>query len=269
MPTEDHEPISEKDRQLIQMIINQPDLANAQIARLLGVSRQAVSERRKKLEDEGIIQNYVFWNIVPRLELTKEFEVLIGDVYDSQIEELVDYLLHNWKVAFVWSSSRRTISGIILTDQEKLFVKVLRDEFPFIRRVRLRRVEFKKFLGQRIVTKRRDERSLHEVAYKELARLSKRKSADTLLFSAEPKSATINIVVLRNKRSHRFDAMTFSDKIFNNTYVHTCYGTYEILKEMVNDKRKRNWIRALRIAFTRNKRQERRLKYLLRLARHI
>jgi len=71
MSTEDHEPISEKDRQLIQMIINQPALANAQIARLLDVSRQAVSERRKKLEDEGIIQNYVFWNIVPRLELTK------------------------------------------------------------------------------------------------------------------------------------------------------------------------------------------------------
>jgi DNA-binding Lrp family transcriptional regulator len=268
MTAEDHEPIMEKDKQLIQLIISQPTLTNSQIAKLLGVSKQAVSERRKRLENEGIIRKYVFWGVAPKL--TKAFEVVVAGAHDSQIEELINYLIQNWKVAFVWLSGRReAVSGVILTDQESLFMNIIRNEFPFVKSIRLQSVEFRKFLGQHIVCKRKDERSLQEITYKECRDLSKRKSVDALLFFIEPQSGMVNLVVLRNKRFHRDVTMTFSDKILDNTHVHIRYGTYEILKEMANNKRERRWIRKLRIAFTRNKHEERRVKYLLRLARHI
>jgi len=270
MTTEDHEPITEKDKQLIQLIISQPTLTNSQIAKLLGVSKQAVSERRKRLENEGIIRKYVFWDITHKLWLTKAFEIIVAGADDSQIEELINYLTQNWKVAFVWLYRKGgTVSGVILTDQENLFVNIIKNEFPFVKSIRLQSVEFRKFLGQHIVWKRKDERSLLEITYKVCRELSKRKRVDALLFFIEPQSGMVNLVVLRNRRFHRDVTMTFSDKILDNTHIHIRYGTYEILKEMVNNKRERRWIRKLRIAFTRNKHEERRIKYLLRLARHI
>jgi DNA-binding Lrp family transcriptional regulator len=270
MTTEDHEPITYKDKQLIQLIISQPSLTNSQTAKLLGVSKQAVSDRKKRLVDEGIIENYIFWNVVPKRELTKTFEIIVEGADPSQVEELTNYLIQNRKVAFVWLAyDGGVVSGVIVTDQENLFIKILRNEFPFVKSVKLQPIEFRKFLGQHIALKSSDERSLHEIVCRKVRELSRKKSVDALLFFAEPKNATINIVVLRNKRFHRHATMTFSDKIVDNTYVHILYGTYEILKGMVNNRRKRIWTRKLRIAFTRNKQEERRLKYLLRLARHV
>lgn len=47
---ENREAITERDRQLIELIISQPTLTDAKIAKLLGITRQAVNERRKRLE---------------------------------------------------------------------------------------------------------------------------------------------------------------------------------------------------------------------------
>jgi DNA-binding Lrp family transcriptional regulator len=265
-----HESLTERDRQLIQLLIENPNLTNAQIARLLGISKQAVSERRKKLEDEGVIQRYIFWNVAPRLRLTKQFEIIAKGADDKQVNELIDYLLHNWRVAFAWvAESKSVVCGIILTDQETSFVKVLRDEFPFIKDVKLRSIKFKKFLNKRIVTEEKNANRLREIALREASRLSRMKSVDVILFSSEPHGNAVNLVVLRNKRFHAYPAMTSLDKISDKTYVHILYGTYEILKKMVDDRKEREWIRNMQIIFAKNNRTERRIKYLLRLARHI
>lgn len=264
------ESTTEKDRRLIQLLIEHPTMTNAKIAKLLGVSRQAVSQRRKKLEQDGTIKSYVFWNIVPKLELIKEFEIFIKDASDRRIEELIDYLVHNWKVAFAWlCEGRKSVSGLILTEKETSFVNVVRNEFPFVGDVRLSPIKFKKFLGQRIVIERKNVNRLHEIAYTETLRLSKRKSVSVVLLSTEPQTNSLNLVVLRNKRFHPYSTMTSTDKICDNNYVHIRYGTYEILKKMIYSRGQRRWIRTLRILFARNNRDERRIRYLLRLAQHI
>jgi predicted transcriptional regulator len=266
----DSEPITERDKQLIQLIMSNPTLTNVQIAKLLGISKQAVSERRKKLEDEGVIKNYVFWNIVPKLDLTKQFEIVVEDINENQVQEVINYLIHNWKVAFVWiSNQQRTVSGIILTDQESLFKNIIKDEFPFIKSIKLQPIEFKKFLGQQVLRQKKDERSLLEVAHRELTKLLKIKSVNVLLFSTNPKDSSVEIIVLRGRRFHRSATMTLLDKICGNTYIHIRYGTYELLKEMMNNRKERRRIRKMRIAFARSKQEERRIKYLLRLAEHI
>lgn len=264
------ESTTEKDRRLIQLLIEHPTMTNAKIAKLLGVSRQAVSERRKKLEHEGVIKSYVFWNIVPKLGLIKEFEIRIKDASDRQIEELIDYLAQNWKVVFVWlREDRKSVSGVILTEKETPFVKVVRNEFPFVSHIRLRSIEFKKFLGRRIMTEKGDVNRLHEIAYKEALRLSKRKSVIAVLYSTEPQTNSLNLVVLIDKRFHPYTTMTSTDKMCDNNYVHIRYSTYKILKRMIYNRGKGRRIRNLRILFARNNRDERRIRYLLRLAQHI
>jgi len=268
--TKHQEPITEKDRQLIQLLIENPKLTNTKIAKTLGVSKQIVSERRKKLEDEGVIQNYVFWNIVPRVRLTKEFIITLKDANEKHIKELTDYLQHNWKVALVWTSeNQKTVSGIILTDQDTPFINVIKDEFPFVDSVKLQPIQIKKFLGERVATARKDAQSLKTLAYKEALRLSKKRSVNSVLFHMNPQDNSIHLVVLRNRRFHHFPTFTSTDKILNRTYVHIDYGNYEILKNMMQNRRERRWIRNLQVIFTRNNREERRNKHLLRLARHI
>jgi len=267
--TESLEPVTEKDGQLIQLLIEQPMLTNAQIARKLGVTRQAVSERRKKLEREGIIQRYVYWNIVPKLGLTKHFEIVVDYAQDEEIEELTEYLIHNWKVSLVWLSGQKVVSGILLTNQENLFTKIIRDEFPFIRDVKLQSVQFKKFLGQRIKAKRKNAQHLHGIAKREAMRLSTKKSIDAILFATYPQANSIHLVALKNRRFHPHASMTSSDKMSENIYVHINYGTHEMLKEMMYNKRKQDLIRNLKIVFARNNSKERRIRRLLRLAHHI
>jgi len=229
-----------------------------------------VSERRRKLENEGIIQNHIFWNIVPRVKLTKEFKITLKDANETRIKELMDYLQHNWKVAFVWTlEDRKTVSGIILTEQDTPFINVVKDEFPFVDGIKVQPALIKKFLGEKIVTERKDEQSLKELARKEAQKLSEKKSVNSVLFHSNTKDNSINLVVLRNRRFHHSSTLTSTDKILNKTYVHINYGTYEILKKMMQNRRERRWIRSLQVIYTRNNREERRIRHLLRLAKHI
>jgi DNA-binding Lrp family transcriptional regulator len=267
--TNSPESVTEKDRQLIQLLIEQPMLTNAQIARKLGVSRQAVSERRKKLEREGVIQRYVYWNIVPKLGLTKHFEIVVDGAQEKDIEELTEYLINNWKVSLAWLSGQKVVSGIILTERENLFTKIIRDEFPFVKDTKLQPIQFKKFLGQRILTKRKNRQHLHEIAKKEAMKLSMKKSIEAILFSTDPQTNSIHLIALKNRRFHPYAAMTSTDKMSEKTYVHINYGTYEMMKEMIHNKRKQELIRNLKIIFARDNSKERRIKRLLRLARHI
>jgi len=229
-----------------------------------------VSERRRKLEDEGIIQNYVFWNIVPRVELTKKFEIMLKEANETHIKELSDYLHHNWKVALAWTSENwKTVSGIILTDEDTPFINVVKDEFPFVNSIKVQPIQLKKFLSEKVATERKDEQSLKTLAYKEALRLSEKRSVNSVLFQANPQENSIHLVVLRNRRFHHPSTFTSTDKILNETYVHVDYGTYEILKEKMQNRRERGWIRNLQVIYTKNSREERRIKHLLRLAKHI
>jgi len=266
--TDSVESVTERDRELIQLLIAQPILTNAQIARKLGVSRQAVSERRKKLEREGVIQWYAYWNIVPKLGITKHFEIIVNRAREEEIEELIEYLISNWKVSLAWLSGQKSVSGIILTEQQNLFTKIIRDEFPFVRDIRLNSVQFKKFFGQRILGKRKGGRILHKIARREAVKLSKKKSVEAVLFATDPQANSIRLIALKNRRFHPHKAMTSTDKMSENAYVHINHGTYEMLKEMMHDKRKRELIRNLKTIFARDDSKERRIRRLLRLAHH-
>ena len=265
-----HESITEKDRQLIQLLIENPRLTNTKIAKMLSVSKQVVSERRRKLESEGIIQSYISWNIAPRVKLTKEFQITLKDPNETRIKELTSYLQHNWTIALVWfSENRKTISGIILTDQDAPFINVVKDEFPFVNSIKVQPIQIKKFLGEKVETERKDEQSLKELAYKEALRLSEKRSVDSVLFHANPQDNSIHLMVLRNRRFHHSPTLSSTDKILNKTYVHIDHGTYEILKEIMQKRRERRWIRNLQVIYTKNSREERRIKRILRLAKHI
>lgn len=267
--TDSPESVTEKDRQLIQLLIEQPTLTTAQIARKLGVSRQAVSERRKKLEREGAIRRYIYWNIVPKLGMTKYFEVVTSGAKEEEIEELIEYLISNWKVSLAWLSGREVISGIILTERENLFKKIIRDEFPFVRDIKLQSIQFKKFLGQRILAKKKNRQHLHEIAEKEAMKLSTKKSIEAILFSTDRRTNSICLIALKNRRFHPYATMTSTDKMSEKTYVHINYGTYEMLKEMIHNKRKQEFIRNLKVIFARDNSKERRIRRLLRLAQHL
>jgi len=267
--TDSIESVTDKDRQLIQLLIEKPMLSNAQIARKLGLSRQAVNERRKKLEREGVIQRYVYWNIVPKLGLTKHFEIIVEGAQEKEIEELTEYLISDWKVSLAWFWGPKVVSGIIVTDHEDLFTRIIRDEFAFVRDIKLQSIQFKKFLGQRILTKKKNVHDLHDIAKKEAMKLSKKKSIEAILFATDPQTNSIHLIALKNRRFHPYAAMTLADKISENAYVHVNYGTYEMLKEMIYNKRKQGLIRSLKIVFARDDSKEQRIKRLLRLASHV
>jgi len=63
--------ISEKDVTLVKLLISNPKVPLENLAKSLGVTKQALAKRKRKLEENEIIKSYLFWNVLLRFELTK------------------------------------------------------------------------------------------------------------------------------------------------------------------------------------------------------
>jgi len=63
--------VTERDVELVDQLIRKPDSSLDEIGKKLGITRQAVGERKSRLEEAGFTKSFYFWDITPRFECTK------------------------------------------------------------------------------------------------------------------------------------------------------------------------------------------------------
>ena len=72
--------VTDRDVELVNLLIGDPTLSLEKLGTRLGITKQAVAERKKRLEEEGFTKAFYFWNITPRFEGTKRVRMRIdGD----------------------------------------------------------------------------------------------------------------------------------------------------------------------------------------------
>jgi len=70
------EQVTDRDIEMVNLLIENPSLSLEELGSRLGVTKQAVAERKGKLEQMGFTRSFYFWNMTPRFEGTKR--LLIG-----------------------------------------------------------------------------------------------------------------------------------------------------------------------------------------------
>jgi len=63
--------VTDRDIEMVNLLIKEPTLSLDELGTKLGVTKQAVAERKSKLEETGFTKSFYFWNITPRFECTK------------------------------------------------------------------------------------------------------------------------------------------------------------------------------------------------------
>jgi len=63
--------VTDRDVEMVDLLIEDPGLSLEELGARLGITKQAVAERKKRLEEAGFTKGFYFWNITPRFEGTK------------------------------------------------------------------------------------------------------------------------------------------------------------------------------------------------------
>jgi len=63
--------VTDRDVEMVNLLIKESTLSLDELGTKLGVTKQAVAERKSKLEETGFTKSFYFWNITPRFECTK------------------------------------------------------------------------------------------------------------------------------------------------------------------------------------------------------
>jgi len=63
--------VTDRHAEMVNLLIKDPSLSLDELGAKLGVTKQAVAERKRRLEEEGFTKSFYFWNISPRFECTK------------------------------------------------------------------------------------------------------------------------------------------------------------------------------------------------------
>lgn len=83
--------VTDRDVELVDLLIENPSLSMEELGERLGITKQAVAERRKRLEEDGFAKSFYFWNITPRFECTKRIRLRV-DGGTEKIDDIVQVL---------------------------------------------------------------------------------------------------------------------------------------------------------------------------------
>jgi len=84
--------VTNRDVEMVNLLIEDPDLSLDELGVKLGITKQAAAERKTKLEETGFTRNFYFWNITPRFECTKRVSIKVEKGYKqiNRISQIFD-----------------------------------------------------------------------------------------------------------------------------------------------------------------------------------
>jgi len=84
--------VTDRDIEMVDLLIKNPNLSVDEIGSKLGVTKQAAAERKSKLEQMGFAKSFYFWNITPRFEGTKKVLIHLEKIFPhvNQITAVLD-----------------------------------------------------------------------------------------------------------------------------------------------------------------------------------
>lgn len=208
--------VTEKDIELVNLLILHPDLALEKIGAMLGISKQAVAERKSRLEEQGFTKLFYFWNIAPRFESTIRLTAPVRNP-DAMVGPMLQILdKFNPVVAFFRTNPQGffdgTFSSLSSTISEIEAILNINDEADLVdlgAQLRdigvsdfsLEPILFSRLLGEKCDITRRTPEDIRAIAEESSRDFSSQPSTKAVLYE-EAKHATdqFDMVIIRDAR---------------------------------------------------------------------
>jgi len=258
--------VAEKDWELLKILIENPDLTNSQIAEMLGISRQAVSRRRKRLKERGILRHYVYLDLIPRIDLTKKFMIKLREIDYDKVREVIRFLQQNWQVVLFWGTKNDRIEGIMI-DRTNSFKKLLLNEFSFIETITITEVRLQKIFGEKISIE--NEEDLMKIGISEAKRILKKGGIKAILLILKPEEKVVILTVIKDKKIWGDKGEFIEKQVKGETYVQIRYTTIKYFKQLLKSRIRRRMYKKAKILYVRDQYENRRIKRMLRIVKHI
>jgi len=197
-------------------LIENPGLSLEELGAKLGVSKQAVAERKAKLEEEGFTKSFYFWNITPRFECTMRLVVQLRDSGPTprSVVQLLDrfnpiVVLFRTDPEGFFAGRARSLSGTISEVEAVLNVngeaelQSLRDGLLQIgtSNFTVQPILFSRLMGEKCDIELKSPSQIRELAEGISRRFSSQASVKAVLYE-HPRSPTdqFDIAIIRDKR---------------------------------------------------------------------
>jgi len=208
--------VTDRDAEMVNLLIKDPSLSLDELGAKLGVTKQAVAERKRRLEEEGFTKSFYFWNISPRFECTKR--VLIEVEKGHEQADRISLILDRYNPVVIFfrtepeeffegkaASISETISeveGILLFNNEEE-EKQLRAELEQIgiSNVSIEFVLFSRLLGERCDVTLKTPEQVEDIARDVAQQLSSEASVHAVLYERHERPVDqFDLIIIRDER---------------------------------------------------------------------
>ena len=253
--------VTDRDIEMVSLLIGEPGLSLDELGERLGISKQAVAERKSRLEEEGFTKSYYFWNVTPRFEGAKRVLIEI-EKSSAKISTVLDVLdRFNPIVVFFRDDPEEFFSGKASSlaetidqvegilwfndeDEEKDLRSSLRNQG--ITSVTMEPVLFSRLLGEKCDITLKTPEQVEAIAVEIATSLSSEASVQDVLYEAHEQPVDqFDLIVIRDERfqpeTDRYERrvkQTLVDYHFTN------------LKWFMQ--RKSTWIKNMKIVYARD-----------------
>ncbi len=208
--------VTDRDVELVDLLIKNPSLSLEELGERLGITKQAVAERRKRLEEEGFARSFYFWNITPRFECTKRVRLRV-DGGTEQIDDIIR-VLDDFNPLVVFfrtapdnffqgktTSLTETIDEVegVLHFNDEGEEEKLRHELERlgITELSMESILFSRLLGERCDLKLTTPENVEEIARDIAQRLSSNASVQAVLYEqTDQPTDQFDILIIRDER---------------------------------------------------------------------
>jgi len=256
--------ISEKDIALVKLLISNPKISLESLTKNLGVTKQALAKRKRKLEEREIIKSYLFWNVLPRFELTKYFELVLESSKIEDEMKIISKLDEGWTTVIIWKipGKKTVIAGLILTEKVEEFIECF-SKIEFVINVKITPVLVRKFLGEKAKISIVSSEKVLQIVEREIKNIVEKERVLAVLYGLFLEEENVDICILKSK-IHGKEFYSY-EKIHDGIYFDYHIMTYKAFKELVA--KEQEWLAALKIGFVANKNIERKITKILKYSR--
>lgn len=258
--------VTDRDVEMVNLLIKEPTMSLDELGAKLGITKQAVAERKSKLEEAGFTRSFYFWNSTPRFECTKR--VVIKVEKGSKEVNRISQVLDRFKPVVVFfrtepedffegkapsiTATINEIEGILhFYDEEEEKQLRLELEKLGISRVSIEYVLFSRLLGEKCDITLKTPEQVEEIARDVAQQLSSEASVQAVLYGDaqyDPKKFKQPV--------DQFDLLIIRDKRFQpetDSYerrVQQVLIDYHFTNMRWFMKRKSKWIKNMKIVHT-------------------
>ena len=208
--------VTDRDVEMVNLLINNPDMSLDKLGAKLGITKQAVAERKSKLEQMGYTRRFYFWNITPRFEGTSrvliEIKRDIGKVHRvleilDRFNPIVVFFRTNPERYFEGKASSVTatiseVEGILHINDKEEENRLRRDlENLGLRQVSIHPILFSRLLGERCDIALKTPEQIEDIAKAAAQRLASEASVQAVLYEQHEQPVDqFDLIIIRDER---------------------------------------------------------------------